>query len=854
MISTTKTALFMSIGMACFSTHSMDTLSIASSGDSSGTEDVSAKTQFNSIPKDMKRTILRKAMTGESYATILQRIAQWRSVSKEWEKLLREENLLYHFFLNGITPEDNEAKAIVQDYFAQYLKKVVAKKKHTYIESQLLKLLLTDSWTYAEVYNVLVETPEARFNDENIDQELIRLLPALHIYLTVTAPEEDLAKASAIFMEKILSVVMVGMHRDSFKQAFINAINRALPYAEGDRLLVIQNLANNIQECTSDEVCTADGTEQLSYAVLAHALGLSASLTDPVLIAQRMKEVLHLDAPSLFEMVQRSCALTHSQEAFLKDVLKGNITALQENYAAAREPVLIDLALLIALKSGYEDCTLCLLTKELKKKRSLHALTSLLIVNYQALTRSRELCEAIAAYYVEETAHFPPGVFPMAMTGLISSAATQEELLQACAMVTIYFGGQEAATCVPKEWFIACYTQDHEAIRNSFPDFEPQPLRFVMVGAGLQMCITNKLYSSIKAIRGNQIGAMLAASDIFKSLYENDPLLDEALLGCSGSVKAQFDKFCSRAKRKDFVRKEAVRDFLQTLNLPDAAQALVDAALEGNEPKVKSLLSVQQDPYVIDLALLAALAGNHSSLTRLLIAQVPVVEAESVEEELHISLLSWQLRLAFYHKDKESSLELLAKLMQHTTHSRTFYSNVAKSIIITLEELEEYDCDYFVFTCMTLFPQDEIKKITFSFWRPRRECRNCLNWLIACYNSAYSYCTGEASSASFKKWLVACWREDLKTFHEQFPAWALDWFDYQWTDLYLDNTRPQLIFIIAAWACSTGRNKLVEALVTKMYLCDNPIWLPSEIEELLMIARENKQVAIANYIGGLLAG
>ncbi len=475
------------------------------------------------VPLDIKKTILQNVFKGESLATIVRRMASWRTVSKEWNKVLSNvlsnEQFLEKVFGDSTFVRENDLTPVVHKYFARYLAQIVARGALSPMEEKLLALVLKEDDVFCsiEVFKLLCTCYEDSEHSEETSKndELTLYTYSLLLHIGVTkfegGPPSEVNLA-------LLTQKAVDCYQRCRKDLWeIVCLARRMANDTGNQkcLIVISMLTSFIEN--SDK-------SHISYGDIVNKLGSIISISsDPFWL----KTLLNSDTAIFIETMQKAYVFNEQEKAFLLGAVKGDCISLMLKSAEKSKPVLVDLALAIALKAGHEEYVLKLLNEKLKK-RPMMALLFGIINSGLAVRSSEKILLAIGDYYNDSFTLPPNGLGSLIMPVCMTCVRSSEEIEQLFALLERCF---DSLDLIHKNWLLACYRNDIEQMRTILKSEEgfTGQMKSIMVGTGISLAITHKRYDILKMLLEDEaLRVVLKASlPILKPIIDKDPKLQE---------------------------------------------------------------------------------------------------------------------------------------------------------------------------------------------------------------------------------------------------------------------------------------------------------------------------------------
>ncbi len=489
---------------------------------------------LQSLPEGVKESILEYSLTGGTYKETLQRIAELRTVTKEWNELLRKQRVVHIPLLNATVDDELEAAELIKAPLARYLARLATQSDLTPEKKQLLVQLCRPGSSYYELLESLSYLDEAEFTQD----EFLVGWP-LFLCVLVALPEEKMETANLVFrriFKKLASHSF--MQQDELLQELIEVLTRGKEYDEKNRFDRLR--LNELLKMLDGARCQLPNNGTLSDGALSEMFGLLET-TDLSVTNARVKDYKGLSASHFFEKVQATFDLTHAERAFLTDVFEGNSEAIEQNYLTPKNPVLIDIALIIALKAEHDHCIHALIAKELTGSRDFQVMQGVFLVLIQAATRSASVCSTLGNYYayIIELDEHP--MIPVMLFSSIAYCSLLEEVQCVNIFLRNLFKNSNLEKHIPCELFIACVNQDEEEIaalvKQLADDLKFENPFFVAgaLGVALQLCILNQWYMSVKAISRHELGVILLAEEPFRHLCSADQVLNEIVSTISAS-------------------------------------------------------------------------------------------------------------------------------------------------------------------------------------------------------------------------------------------------------------------------------------------------------------------------------
>ncbi len=698
---------------------------------------------LQSLPEGVKESILEYSLTGGTYKEILQRIVSLRTVTKEWNELLRKHRVVYTSLLHATVDDEPEAAELIKTPIASYLANLVTQSNLTPEKKQLLIQLCRSCRPYYEVLECLSYLDETQFTKD----ECLVGWPLI-IYFIITLPEEKM-DAFVHIKDRILSKMISS---SLTQEELVDMLTRGKQYDTKNRYDRF-NL-NKLLKMDNARKTQMQGT--LNYSGLLEMLGLLQT-NDLSVMNARVRDYKGLSASCFLEKVQAAFDLTHMERAFLADVFEGNSKAIKQNYLTPKNPVLIDIALIIALKAEHDHCVHALIAKELTGSRDSREMQGVLLVLIQAATRSESVCSTLGNYYAHTIELIENPMLPIILSSSIVHSSLLEEVQCVNAFLRNLFKNSTLGKHIPFDLFIACVNQDEEEIAALVRQlvagltFNNQFIIGGVIGAALQASIFNQRYKAVMALCTHEIGASILESEPFRRLCSADHVLNEMVATISASsIFRKVINFCEQSRIGDLLKPEVVMNFLNQTGVADIDR-VVQAACTGE----LETLPFEPEPYFWDLALLYALATNETAAIGPLLNKRTVFAAddESNDATLQKELILWQIRLAFDRKEKGCATTLLSQC-PFTVNSFK-YESMSDLII-----MNETTCEGFVFACTELYSNKELP------------------------------------SFELADWLTACWSEEEGLISMRFPH----------------TLHRRFYYLLAQWACKTGRMSLITSL------------------------------------------
>ncbi len=118
-----------------------------------------------SLPQGVKESVLRYSLTGGTYKETLQRIANLRTVAKEWNKLLWERRVLFIPLLHATINGEPEAAELIKIPLARYLTYLLTANLSSE-KRNLLARWCRPECSYYDFLKTLTCLDESQFNQD----------------------------------------------------------------------------------------------------------------------------------------------------------------------------------------------------------------------------------------------------------------------------------------------------------------------------------------------------------------------------------------------------------------------------------------------------------------------------------------------------------------------------------------------------------------------------------------------------------------------------------------------------------------------------------------------------------------
>ncbi len=598
------------------------------------------------LPSEVKMSILFQLLGSDPAAKALGKVGPLRRVCKDWNVMLHDARFLKNLFQQCQYNSDGDHYKVTLEYLRRYIGSILAKKEHTNKERKFLALLQSNTWTLTDLLFTLVCGLEVTPKTLASNPELLRCVLAL--FVAAPGRQEDIVQV------KIMPLLthegcMLGIKAD------LERICREAVSSKKEEFMRAE-LKKNFSALLAIPVF--EPSEQLSYDSLALFF----------LFCQRCKlrAFLEMDSQTFYQHIKDRCILSEWQEKFLISALEGNCEALNNLVQDRKGPiqVLIDIGLILALKSNHEECISLLLNIPLAERPLERETHSAVLLLFLAAVKhsSSATCQNLVTRYLNE---FIRARSSLTFFTLFSVVTTEDELMKVCDIfdVTVeqqrqQWGGPDSEKKRVREWLTACFNQDLDRIKMDSDDMG-------FFGAeALALCSANGLNRSIQVLL-----PLLQKAKYLEywrvGLIDSDFLMKE--------VRLAFYISEEEMRNEDHLKPEWAYNFLKNLPLESGDRALVDAALEGNTEKVSLLVKSSVVSHLgISLAILGSLSKENAEIASLLIKRLPIVEDYSavIPENAYLekiayveemnSAIYWAVSLA-YHCGFENICEALLR-------------------------------------------------------------------------------------------------------------------------------------------------------------------------------------------------
>ncbi len=508
--------------------------------------------QLQSLPEGVKESILGYSLAGGTYKETLQRIAELRTVTKEWNELLRKQRVVYTSLLHATVDDEFEAAELTKAPLARYVAKLATQSDLTPEKKQLLVQLCRPGSSYYELFESLSYIDEAEFTQ---DEFLVGWPLLLCILGSTTIPEEKMKNAKLLQSSGILLKLVSHsfMLQNELLQEFVKVLTRAKEYVAKEvsdrwRFSLILNVYG--YDKVFDGGCQLRNNATLFGSALSEMLGLKTAemlglkTTDVLSVINAEKDYKGLSASHFFQIVQATFDLTHTERAFLTEVFEGNSEAIKQNYLTPKNPVLIDIALIIALKAEHDHCVHALIAKELTCPRDFRKMADVVLVLIQAATRSESVCSTLGNYYAHTFELDENPLFPAMLFRSIVHSSLLEEVQCVNVFLRNLFKNSNLREHIPFDLFIACVNQDEEEITvlvrqlaagSADLTYDIFSTPVCAVYTALEASMFNQRYKAVMALCTHEFGTNLFEREPFRGLCSADPILNEIVSTISAS-------------------------------------------------------------------------------------------------------------------------------------------------------------------------------------------------------------------------------------------------------------------------------------------------------------------------------
>ncbi len=494
--------------------------------------------QLQSLPEGVKESILGYSLAGGTYKETLQRIAELRTVTKEWNELLRKQRVVYTSLLHATVDDELEAAELTKAPLARYIAKLATQSDLTPEKKQLLVQLCRPGSSYYELFESLSYIDEAEFTQD----EFLVGWPLLFCISTIPEVKKktvELLDSSGILL-KLLSASF--MQQNELLQEFVKVFTRAKEYVANENFdrFPLSLLVDKWE--VLDGGCQLRNNATLFDRALSEMLGLKTTHVLSVINAE--KDYKGLSASHFFKKVQATFDLTHAERTFLTEVFEGNSETIEQNYRAPKNPVLIDIALIIALKAEHDHCIHALIAKELTCPRDFRMMEGMLLVLIQAATRSESVCSTLGNYYADTFKLDENPLVPAMLFRSIVHSSLLEEVQCVNVFLRNLFKNSNLREHIPFDLFIACVNQDEEEItvlvRQLAPGSDDLTCGIFSTSrnalyTALEASMFNQWYKAVMALCTHEFGTNLFEREPFRGLCSADPKLNEIVSTISAS-------------------------------------------------------------------------------------------------------------------------------------------------------------------------------------------------------------------------------------------------------------------------------------------------------------------------------
>lgn len=436
------------------------------------------------LPADVWKLTLINAASNNSIPTLFSQIAKWRSINRNFNKILHDTTFLQKLFskvLQRAAPMSptvdaqgsvyiDRAKAICVKYLSSYLGLLLSKIDPSEKERMFLKIVQGNQWQWDELFNCLI-TPGMTV--EELSQN-IPLTGAATIFMGLS--DKNTPEQKQQWIQTVQQIALKGVTQ-----------GKQLSKDTADLMEDVGILHGN--EIRTTELFSQGISSELSY------MSLQQVLLQKGLISTSWRSLLKLPACELLNLLCSFMLSTDQKEVltacytgdletvtlFLPSMLvdqKGSKATNEYTLVVPRKrqggsPVVLDLMLLLALKGKHKDIALHIMAANSLMKRDWAS------INFSAFYCSWMLCEALKladknvcsslVHYVFQALPaeflanplFPITTLIQPLGGIISSI---DEIDIWCTLLDSSLQAVGLPVAQPQPFMKACFLQDTDAI------------------------------------------------------------------------------------------------------------------------------------------------------------------------------------------------------------------------------------------------------------------------------------------------------------------------------------------------------------------------------------------------------